>query len=144
VRQPRRQRRGDKAHQAVQDELENATVRPPRTVQQFRRAKRDHTNDQQPDTPANSFDVEQNIIHRAEHQRRPDAEQIAVLKLRGEDHEQLCDLRQVGVGPVAGHQGVHQQQQEPAEQRPQGRKDQIPLHGTPRVFRIGCSRFWLS
>jgi len=48
-----------------------------RTIKQFGSDEPDRADDQHPGNRANSFDVEQNIIHRAQHQRRQHAEQIA-------------------------------------------------------------------
>src|SRR6202012_4462738 len=44
-----------------------------------------------------------------------------------EHHEQLCHFA-VRLLPVAGHHGACDQQEEPAEERPQRREDQIPFH----------------
>src|SRR6266851_2689933 len=64
VRQPRRNRCGDKSDQAVKDELDHAAVRSPRAVKQFCGDEPDRADNQHPGDRANSFDVEQNIIHR--------------------------------------------------------------------------------
>ena len=135
MRQPRRDRPGDKAHQAVHNELNNPAVRTPRAVEQLGQDERDRADDHEPDAPANSFDVEKNIIHRAEHQRRQDAEQITVLQRPGEHREQLCRLRNAGrMAPIAGHYGGRQQHPEPAERRRQRCENQIPFHAPPRGF----------
>src|SRR5882762_6670562 len=65
VRQPRRDRAGDKSEQAVKDELDYAAGGSPRAVKQFCRDEPDRSDDQHPDARANSFDMEENIIHRA-------------------------------------------------------------------------------
>jgi hypothetical protein len=135
MREPRRDRPGDETHQAVHDELKNPAVRAPGAVEQLGHDERDRADDQQPDAPADSFDVEKNIVERAEHQRRQDAEQITVLQRPCEHREQLCRLRKAGrMTPVAGHHGGGQQEPEPAKQRPQSRENQIPFHG-----RLGSS-----
>src|SRR5260370_42500064 len=65
VRQPGRDRPGDKAHQAVKDELGYAAVGSPGAVEQFCGDERHRADNQHPDNPANSFYVDENIIHRA-------------------------------------------------------------------------------
>src|SRR5882757_3508306 len=67
VRQPRRDREGYETHETVKDELDYAAVRTPRAVKQFARDEPDRADDQHPGNRVNSFDVEQNIIHRAQH-----------------------------------------------------------------------------
>src|SRR5258708_2609381 len=64
VRQPRGDRAGNKSDQAVKEELGYAAVRSARAVQQFSRDEPDRADHQQPPKRANSFDVEENIIHR--------------------------------------------------------------------------------
>src|ERR1700733_1477667 len=52
MRQPRRDRPGDKAHQAIEDELGDTAVRSARAVEQFGCDKADHADDQHPHNPA--------------------------------------------------------------------------------------------
>ena len=114
-------------------------IRPARAVQQFGRDEAEHADDQHahrgPDLP----DVHQDVIHRPQHQRRHDAEQIAVLQRLGEHHEQLCDLAGRDLGPVAGLVGGREQQQEAADERADElrRSDSVSCRNSERGIRCG-------
>lgn len=128
MRQPRRQRRRHEADKAVEKELHRAGVRAARGVEKYRHDKAHRADDQHADDGTDALDVIEDVVDRADHQGRDDAEQIRVLQRPGEDDEQLSDLGEIGVFPVAGLVGGDEQQQETADERTQCSEDQITLH----------------
>ena len=77
-----------------------------------------HAHDQHAHDRADASDVTEDVVDRADHQRRHDAEQIGVLQCLGERHDQLFDLGNVGLGPVPRRHRGRKQQQETADERP--------------------------
>jgi hypothetical protein len=134
VREPGRQYPGHEADQPIEHELERARIRTARAIEQFRRRKADGTDDQHPDHVTDARQVKQDVVDRADHQRRHDAEQIAVLQRPGEGREELADLPQAGLGPVPRRPRGREQQQQAAKERADGCEDQIAFHGRPASF----------
>jgi hypothetical protein len=81
-----------------------------------------------------------NVVDRGEYHRRQNAEQVTELQRLHEHHEQLCDLGQVGLGPIARQDGGNQQQQKPGNERPERRENYIPLHAD-KSLKISA---WIS
>ncbi|GCC44941.1 hypothetical protein chiPu_0028842 [Chiloscyllium punctatum] len=131
VRQPGRDHARDEADQPVEDELHRPAFGAVRGVGQRRAEERHETDDQHPHRRRDPPHMHQDVVDRAEHQRRHDAEQIIVLQRLHEHDEQLRHFAAIGLGPVAGLIGGHQQQQEAADERPDGCEDQIAFHGVP-------------
>src|SRR6202000_2605346 len=114
------------------DELERAAVLPARTVKQFSRSEGGDADEQDAQRRADPLDVEENVLDRADHQRRQQAEQIAVLQRRREHREQLADLGRARRmrGPIARQKRRRQQQPEAAQERPDRRENQIAFHAS--------------
>src|SRR5437588_7684442 len=61
--QPRRDRRGDKTNQTIEDELDRAAIRAARPIEQFRGEEREHADYQHSSRGANALDVAKDVVH---------------------------------------------------------------------------------
>src|ERR1700761_1783156 len=81
-------------YQTVEHELQRAAVGSARTVEQFRRDKTGHADQERAQRRSNSLNVKNDIVHGTKHQRWHQTEKVGVLHRLCEYREQLAGFRQ--------------------------------------------------